>query len=165
MADVIRESGVAIVAVLAALTSIVSSALGHASQKRDSSKTQSQLDNLQQGLVTNHGSTSTGNAIDRITETQARITETLSGIAETQARQESATAVLTGSLAATRKSLGGIRDDMRGLRAETSDRVSELADRLTAESDRQSTHERTCPARLPLARAIHHPINPLQEDS
>ena len=116
-----------------------------------------EIADMRAGLVTDHGSTSPGDAIDRITET-------LSGVTEAQVRQESATVALTSDMAATRSSLGGLRDDMRGLRSETSDRVSELADRLTAEADRQSTHERTCPARLPLTRAIHHPTNPLQED-
>lgn len=143
--DIIRESGIAIAGLLTTLAAVVGMII---SQRRESAKTRAEIAlsvqsqqaahaETKEAMRTNHGSTSLGDAIDRLTD----------------------------DVAATRRSVGGLRDDLRGLRSETSDRVSELADRLTAESDRQSTHERTCPARLPLARAIHHPINPLQEDS
>jgi hypothetical protein len=152
--DIIRESAAAFAVLLAAVAAFIATMIR---QKLEAEKTRAEIASLRKGqeaahaetkkaMRTNHGSTSLGNAVDRIWER-------FDAIEGAQLRQATATTSLS-------RSVGGLRDDVRGLRSETSARVNELAERITAEGERQTAHEQSCPARIPLRHSIRHPPNP-----
>lgn len=159
--DIIRESAAAFAVLLAAIAAFVATMVR---QKLEAEKTRAEIAALRKGqeeahaetkkaMRTNHGSTSLGNAVDRIWER-------FDNLEGAQRQQATATTALQTEVTGVRRSVGGLRDDVRGLRSETSARVNELAERITAESERQTAHEQSCPARIPLRHSISHPPNP-----
>ena len=155
--DIIRESALAIAALLGAIGALLAVMVR---TRLEAEQTRAEIASMRAGLVTNHGSTSPGNAIDRLTEASERQEAAIAALAEDVAASRQSIGGLSDDVTASRRSIGGLRDDVREMRRETTGRLDGVDGRIEGVEARVSGHELSCPARIPLQRAIHHPPNP-----